>query len=224
MKRATMKRANMVSEFPQSANIGPGREWAMKQGKRHLIPVALLALLIGQAASAQSDTVTVKRDAQLREAPSESAPSLAALPVQTQLTRLAARQGAWVEVRNAQGVTGWVHLFDIGTAPAAQGGNIATGALRGLTSFFGRGNALAPGTRNATSTIGIRGLGAEDIASAQPDPTAVALVETLRLDAAQARQFGNDAALLAQPVDPLPVPPRPPSTTPADQGQPGGRN
>ncbi len=50
-----------------------------------------------------------------------------------------ARRGPWIEVRSAQGVTGWVHMFDVGTTPVAQGGNFATGALRGLTGLFGGG-------------------------------------------------------------------------------------
>lgn len=164
---------------------------------------------ISHAAWSQADTVTVKRDAQLRESPTESALSLAALPVQTPLTRLASRRGPWIEVRTAQGQTGWVHLFDVGTVPVAQGGNFATGALRGLTGLFGGGNALAPQTRTATATIGIRGLGAEDIANAQPNLTAVTMMETLRIDAAQAQQFAVTANLIPQSVDPLPAPPRP---------------
>lgn len=167
------------------------------------------ALAIGHGAWAQSDAVTVKRDAQLRESPAESAPSLASLPAQTPVTRLQARRGPWIEVRTAQGQTGWVHLFDVGTAPVAQGGNIATGALRGLTSLFGGGNTLAPAARTSTATIGIRGLGAEEIASAQPNLTAVMMMETLRVDAGQAQQFGAAAGLAPQPVEPLPVPPTP---------------
>ena len=177
------------------------------------------ALWICQAAWSQADTVTVKRDAQLRESPAESAPSLAALPVQTPLTRLASRRGPWIEVRTTQGQTGWVHLFDVGTTPVAQGGNFATGALRGLTGLFGGGNSLAPQTRTATATIGIRGLGAEDIANSQPNLTAVALMETLRTDAAQAQQFAVTANLVPQSVDPLPVPPRP--TSPQSAGPTG---
>jgi hypothetical protein len=170
---------------------------------------AVSALAIGHGAWAQSETVTVKRDAQLRESPADAAPSLASLPAQTPVTRLTARRGPWIEVRTAQGQTGWVHLFDVGTAPAAQGGNLATGALRGLTSLFGGGNALAPATRTSTATIGIRGLGAEEIASAQPNLTAVMMMETLRVDAGQAQQFGAVAGLAPQRVEPLPVPPPP---------------
>jgi hypothetical protein len=185
--------------------------------------LALLSgLIIGQAALAQSGAVTVKRDAQLRDAPGESAAILATLPVQSQLTRLANRQGPWIEVRTAQGQTGWVHLFDVGTVPTAQGGNIATGALRGLTGLFGGGNTLAPTTRTATATVGIRGLGAEEIVNAQPNPTAVMMLETLRLDAAQAQQFAAAAGLTPQSVEALPVPPTP--TKPAAAGAAGGRD
>lgn len=174
------------------------------------------ALAIGHSAWAQSETVTVKRDAPLRESPAESAPSLASLPAQTPLTRLQARRGPWIEVRTAQGQTGWVHLFDVGTAPSAPGGNLATGALRGLTSLFGSGNALAPASRTSTATVGIRGLGAEEIASAQPNLSAVMMMETLRVDAGQAQQFGDMAGLAPQWVEPLPVPP-----TPAGPAAPG---
>lgn len=173
--------------------------------------VALVVFGIQQAAWAQADTVTVKRESQLRQAPAQDAPSVLALPVQTPLTRLPSRRGPWIEVRTAQGQVGWVHLFDVGTMPVAQGDNFATGALRGLTSLFGGGNTLAPQARTATATIGIRGLGAEEIANAQPNLAAVSVMENLRMDAAQARQFALTAALTAQPIAPLPSPPRPAS-------------
>ena len=95
-------------------------------------------------------------------------------------------------------------MFDAGTNPPTQGGNAATGALRGLTSFFGKGTTAAPAS--GTSTIGIRGLGAEDIANAQPNLAAVGQVEAMRQNAAQARQFATSAALTLQTVAELPVP------------------
>ena len=196
-----------------------------KRSCQHML-VIVSGLIIGQSALAQSGTVTVRRDAQLRDAPADSASILASLPVQSQLTRLANRRGPWIEVRTAQGQTGWVHLFDVGTVPAAQGGNIATGALRGLTGLFGGGNTLAPSARTATATVGIRGLGAEEIVNAQPNPTAVTLVETLRLDAAQAQQFAAAAGLAPQAVAPLPVPPPPvnPAAAGAGGNAAGGTN
>ena len=189
-----------------------GKSWV-------LAGLSIMASLGGQAQTPtpSADTLIVKRATQLRETPSEASPGLAALAPQAAVTRLQQRRGPWIEVRSAQGVNGWVHMFDVGTTPVAQGGNFATGALRGLTSLFGGGNSLAP-TRTATATVGIRGLGAEDIANAQPNLTAVALADALRLDATQARQFAKVAALTPQSIDPLPAPPRPQSATGSSAG------
>ncbi len=179
----------------------------MKKLAKLVLCAGLLALAAAsQWAHAQSDLVTIKRVTELREAPGDTARSLGPLALQTQVTRLAARQGPWIEVRTAQGTTGWIHMFDAGTAPPAQGGNAAAGALRGITDFFGRGTAQAPNRTTGTATIGIRGLGAEDIASAQPNLAAVAQVEGMRLNANQARQFASSASLAQQNVAELPIP------------------
>ena len=186
----------------------------------------LLALAAAsQSAYAQSDLVTIKRATELREAPGETARSLGPLALQTQVTRLAARQGPWIEVRTAQGATGWIHMFDAGTAPPAQGGNAATGALRGITDFFGRGTAQSANRATGTATIGIRGLGAEDIANAQPNLAAVAQVEGMRIDANQARQFATAASLAQQNVAELPIPVPPNQAgTPGAAGAAGNRS
>lgn len=176
----------------------------MKYARHVRSGLLFVAMAAGQAAYGQSDSITIKRATELREAPGDTTRSLASLTVQSQVTRLAARRGPWIEVRTAQGATGWIHMFDAGTALPAQGGNSATGALRGITGFFSKGTAQPPAT--GTSTIGIRGLGAEDIANAQPNLAAVAQAEAMRLDATQARQFGASAALTLQTVDELPAP------------------
>ena len=49
----------------------------------------------------QADTLTIKRAAELRESPSESARSVALIALQSQVTRLGAHQGPWIEVRTA---------------------------------------------------------------------------------------------------------------------------
>ncbi len=157
-------------------------------------------------AHAQNEAITVKRPAELRESPAEGSRSLAALAAQAQVTRLAGRQGPWIEVRSAQGVTGWIHMFEVSAAAApAPSGNVATSALRGLTGLLGGGTRTRAAT-SATATIGIRGLSAEDIANAQPNLAAVAQAEALRADAAQAQQFGAMAALTTHDVAALPVP------------------
>jgi hypothetical protein len=111
-------------------------------------------------------------------------------------------------------VTGWVHLFDVGspgsptTAPAQGGAPSGSSALRGLTSLLTGGGASG-GTTVPTTTVGIRGLSAEDIAQAQPNAEAVAQMEALRQSEAQAREFASGATLVSQTVTPLPSPPAP---------------
>ena len=188
-----------------------------KHWEQALSGIALAALAAAQLAYGQTDVLTVKRPTELRDGPGESSRTLGALAVQTPVTRLPARQGPWIEVRTAQGVNGWIHMFDVGTAPPAQGGNTAAGALRGLTGFFGKGTAQ-PATTSGTSTIGIRGLGAEDIAKAQPNLAAVAQAEAMRVDTSGARGFGAVAALSPQTVAPLPVP-GPPAPAAAANGR-----
>ncbi len=171
---------------------------------------ALLALAAScVVAQTTGDALLVKRGAELREAPGDAARSLAPLALQTPLTRLPARQGAWIQVRMANGTTGWVHMFDVGTGSApSTTSNAATGALRGISNFFNRGSAQA-NTTTATSTVGIRGLGAEDIANAQPNLAALSQVDAMRQDATQARRFAANAALQIRIIEPLPAPPAP---------------
>ena len=181
--------------------------------------LALAWLVAGGAvhaqAQAQEETVVVRRATEVREQPGESR-SLASLQAEAPVTRLADRQGPWVRVRTGAGVVGWVHLFDLGTAGSAgaSSGGGASGLFRGVTRIFGK-PASTSASNNAT--IGIRGLGAEDLAQAQPDTAAVTRMETLRVTEPQARQFAREAGLAAQSVSPLPAPQPPTPSNPGAQ-------
>lgn len=175
-------------------------------GMERVLVSALVFCTCGMVA-AQTETLTVKRNVELRQSPDESSASLAPLAAQTTVTRLAARQGAWIQVRNSAGKTGWIHLFDASATPVASAAaSTTTGTLRGLSNFLSGGNR----SRNLytpTATVGIRGLDAEDIASATPNLAALGQAEALRQDSAQARQFAYNAKLEARSVENLPVPP-----------------
>ena len=169
-----------------------------------------LAVFLAGAAHAQGEAAVMKRAAELREGPAESARPLATLPAQSPVTRLGERRGPWIEVRSGAGVTGWVHMFDVGLGDSsASGGNAGTGALRGITNLFGKGGSQRVTT--PTATIGIRGLGAEDLAQATPNMQAVGQMEALRQSERQAREFGREAALATIDVPALPAAPRPSS-------------
>lgn len=176
-----------------------------------LFSVLLVTALASPLAQAQ-DALVTKRQTVLRDGPGDSANTLATLPAQTALTRQPTRQGPWVQVKTAAGATGWIHMFDVGTA-ADQGSvaNAATGALRGLSNLFNRGSAQNQASSGPTATVGIRGLGAEDIANAQPNLAALTQAEGQRQDAAQAKRFAAESSLSAQSVEPLPAPAPPPA-------------
>ena len=151
--------------------------------------------------SAQAQEATIKRATELREAPGDQAASRGALAADSSVARTGERKGSWVKVRTPQGAAGWVHMFDLGAqAGAAPASGGATSGLRSLGGLFGGSGS----TTTATSTVGIRGLGAEDIANAQPNPTAVRDAEKLRVSAEQAQRFASASALRTQRVEPLP--------------------
>ena len=174
------------------------------------------AALLALAAFAQTEILLVKRASDLRQSPSESSASVVALPAQAQVTRLPERQGPWMRVKTDAGQIGWVHMFDVSAATATSStgstGNTASGALRGLTNLFTSNNAKT--TNTSTSTVGIRGLGAEDIANSQPNLQSLKQAEALRVDVAQAKRFASEGQLAARAVDPLPEP-APPAAAPA---------
>ncbi len=172
-------------------------KWLHRDALATWLAGAALALVAG-AAHAQEAAV-VKRATQLRDSPADNGASVAPLEANTVVTRSSERKGPWTKVSTPQGATGWVHMFDLGpqSGAAANSNNSAAGGLRGLGGLFG-GNSGS--TTTATSTVGIRGLDAEDIAKAQPNPAAVGRVEGMRVNADQARQFASSASLHARDV------------------------
>ena len=177
---------------------------------RTLLAVALLM----PPAWAQEAAVT-RRPVQLRDAPGDQARSIASLPAQAPLTRGNERQGPWVKV-TAGTATGWVHLFDIGPASSADGGSVAGSALRSITSLFGGGAS----PQRTASTAGIRGLGAEDIANASPDPAAVQRMETQRQSDNDVRSFADRSGWKPVAVEPLPEPSRLSTSRPGNPANP----
>jgi hypothetical protein len=173
------------------------------------LAIGLAALACAAPAAQAQEAAVTKRATELREAPGDTGRSLAALPAQTPLTRMNERKGPWVQVKTEAGQTGWLHLFDVGPASGAAntqaGGGSGTGSnvLRNVTGLFSKGSTTS------TSASGIRGVTAEDIANAQPNPAAVNQMEALRQTEDQARRFASGAAIAAVSVEPLPAPARP---------------
>lgn len=190
-------------------------KWLHRDALATWLAGAALALVAG--ATPAQEAAVVKRATQLRDSPADNGASVAPLEANTVVTRSSERKGPWTKVSTPQGATGWVHMFDLGpqSGAAAASNNTATGGLRGLGGLFG-GNSGT--TTTATSTVGIRGLDAEDIAKAQPNPAAVGRVEGMRVNADQARQFASSASLQARDVPAMAQPALPSGGTGSRSG------
>ncbi|MBW8461352.1 SH3 domain-containing protein [Acidovorax sp.] len=190
-------------------------KWLHRDALAAWLAGAALALVAG--ATPAQEAAVVKRATQLRDSPADNGASVAPLEANTVVTRSSERKGPWTKVSTPQGATGWVHMFDLGpqSGAAAASNNTATGGLRGLGGLFG-GNSGT--TTTATSTVGIRGLDAEDIAKAQPNPAAVGRVEGMRVNADQARQFASSASLQARDVPAMAQPALPSGGTGSRSG------
>ncbi len=160
--------------------------------------LCLMGLLASHGLLAQTaQPMTVKRNADLKKSPEPTAETVVPLPANQVVSHAGERRGAWMQVRTDGGKQGWMRLFDLSAAPvAATGGDGSSApALGGLFA--------ANKPRTATATLGIRGLDANDIAQAQPNPGAVTQGEKLRATEAQARQFAQRSGLSPKPVDDL---------------------
>lgn len=162
-----------------------------------------LGLLATPALAQNADALLLKRDTPLRAKPDNADKGIAPLVANSAVQRTGQRQGAWVQVRTAANQTGWVHMFDLTSATRP-----ASGGADGLRTLGGLVNRPQTNTV-ATTTAGIRGLDANDIAKAQPNPAAVTRAEGLRVSAADAQQFATRAALKPENIADLPVPAKP---------------
>lgn len=137
------------------------------------------------------------------------------------------RRGEWLEIRtrDASALEGWVSYDGVrrvaqpasqasrpaqasGQAaggapppPPAQSGGFFSNLARGVTRLLG---GSPPASQQGTVTVGVRGLAAEDLAAATPDPAEVERMEGYRASRDQAYQFASRSRLAAQTVDYLP--------------------
>lgn len=161
-------------------------------------------------------------DSLLRIAPSGASASKQRLAKGTEL-EVIRRQGAWLEVRvKSSGSEGWVKQLSVrattraASAPSKKkSGGFFANLSRGISRLLG-GSSDAPQDQGSV-TVGIRGLAAEDLAAAIPDPREVEKMEGFRADRDQAFRFASEEKLTAQSIEYLSVA-GPGTTRPAVSG------
>ena len=105
------------------------------------------------------------------------------------------RRGGWMRI-SGQGKTGWAQLSQVRTGEGPQGSK----AGETLAMLKNIGQTGRSGSQGIVATTGIRGLSAEDIKTAKPDPKAVESMNASQATDSVARQFAHSAGLKAKDV------------------------
>ena len=111
------------------------------------------------------------------------------------------RRGGWLRISGA-GKSGWakLHQVRVGEGPEAKKSG------EGLAILKNVGQTGRSGSTGIVATTGIRGMSAEELKNAKPDPAAVLAVERYRANAGQAREYARAAGLKEADVPALPKP------------------
>jgi len=152
----------------------------------------LLALLLFAPVLALAEPATVIRATELKREPATDSATVASLAENTAVEALERKSG-WTRVK-AGNDEGWVRMLALrfgGTTAAKPGAS-------GLTQLF---NVARTGTSGTQVTTGVRGLDAEQIAAAQPNPAELAKLEKFAADRNAAENFAAQGKLAARPVD-----------------------
>lgn len=156
-------------------------------------PAAALAALVAASvlavAVARAEPAVAVRAIELKQSPAADARTVGTVASGATVD-IVKREGAWVQVK-AGATTGWAKLFDL-KPPAA--------ASKGGGSSIAQTLGLAAGTRSATVTTGVRGLDADMLKAASPNPQEFAAFEKGRVSKGDAQAFARAGNLQTRSV------------------------
>ena len=151
--------------------------------------VALALWLLGcTVASAQQ--IVLERDSALQSEPRADSATVANLKQGTPGEALN-RKGPWLNIKTRNGA-GWLFAFNVRFVSTQSSGGGEGAAL---------GRLAAPRQLNVTSTIGVRGLGKEDLKSASFDAQQIGLLERAASTSEQARATAAASGLKATHIE-----------------------
>ena len=144
--------------------------------------------------SSSTETGTTRSAVELMDTPFRDAKQTGQLAANA-VVEIIERRGGWLQIKG-QGKKGWVRLHQVRAGEAAQGKQSGDG-LSMLKNVSKTGRS---GSQGIVATTGIRGLSAEELKSAKPDPQAVSSMEAHRASDATARSYASSAGLKDQNV------------------------
>jgi hypothetical protein len=152
----------------------------------------LLLLLLLLPLIAFAEPATLIKATELKQEPASDAATVASLPENTAVEALERRSG-WTRVK-AQAGEGWVRML----ALRFGGSGTPKPGASGVSQLF---NVARTGTSGTQVTTGVRGLDADQIATAQPNPAELAKLQQFAADRSTAASFAAQGKLDAKPID-----------------------
>jgi len=153
--------------------------------------VKSVLLLLLLPALALAEPATVIRATELKQDPASDSATVAPLAEDTAVDALE-RRGGWTRVK-AGSAEGWVRMLALrfGSGTAKPGDS-------GVSQLF---NVARTGTSGTQVTTGVRGLDAQMLANAQPNPAELAKLKNFAVERGAAASFAAEGSLAANPVE-----------------------
>ena len=153
------------------------------------------------------ETARIVRDTVLRAEASHASAEVMAIPAGTEITPIA-RSRLWVRVSTKSDVpkTGWVRLNYLRGRPAAAASkpsrsNPFAGFSRSVSGFLGGFRSRGAPRPTQTTTIGVRGLTAEELTAARPNVQALQAVAQYTSSRSAAEKFADSGGLSSRKLD-----------------------
>lgn len=159
----------------------------------NLFSLTIAAALLLAAHGALAESAVTVRAVELKLHPASDAKTVVSLPAETAVD-VVTRQGAWVQLKSGR-TSGWTKLFDIRAAASA-----APAAAKKSGSGIADTLGLAMGTRGSSVTTGVRGLDADMLAQATPNPQEFAKMTRYARSKEQAGAFAKSGKLQSREV------------------------
>jgi hypothetical protein len=168
---------------------------------RRAISVCLVVMLLFGATSAEAaEKGLIIHAGDLMAQPFIDAAKTSAVTPNQPVT-IIERRGAWANVES-NGKTGWVRLLNVRLEPRP--GGTASGQASGSPPALSLNNPaslLRTGSSGKTVTTGVKGMDEEDIRNATPNLAELAVLDSLEVDAADARANAQKSSLKESSVD-----------------------
>ncbi|MDR3412214.1 MAG: SH3 domain-containing protein [Formivibrio sp.] len=151
----------------------------------------LFTILLFASTLALAESGSVSRSSELKDKPFLDAATVTRLSAGS-IIDIKTRKGAWAQVSTRDGKTGWLKILNIRSAGGSSGNGMG-----GVNELF---NVAKTGSSGNTVTTGVKGLSAEQIKNAKPNPREVERMQSYGVSSQEAQRFARSTGLQSQKV------------------------